>query len=80
MNNEVWRIKVRCLVALAFLPVDDVRNAFSNIRNSIDEGLEIFDYFDETYIHGKLVASLEMDLSNGDHLYFLLPSGMCSIE
>jgi len=53
VNDEVFATKVRMLMALAFLPVQDVPAGFEIIKSSMpDVGMELVQYFDSTYVNG----------------------------
>lgn len=54
MNDEDVSLSLRMLAALAFIPEDQVINAFEAIQEKMSEELQtVVDYFEDTYI-GRL--------------------------
>lgn len=49
-TDDEFSIKIRCLCALAFLPVDDVTEGFEELTEDEDIPQEIVSYFEATYI------------------------------
>lgn len=55
-QDDALRISVRCLAALAFVPVRDVADAFDLVIESMpahDHMNELLSYFEHTYIRGR---------------------------
>ena len=49
-QNECFRLKVKKLIALVFVPLGDVTTAFESIATQFDEDVhDPFDYFDKTW-------------------------------
>ena len=51
-NDDDFSLKVRCLSALAFLPIDDVSEAFEELTDDDDFPQELVSYFESYYIGG----------------------------
>ena len=56
-DNKEFGLNVRMLMALAYLPVEDVATGFElvNARPPSDVGPELFTYFDTTYVNGPVI-------------------------
>ena len=53
-NNTEVRTKTHMLLALAFVPVEDVENTFEELRETMpDSMINVVDYFELNYIHGR---------------------------
>ena len=56
-DNEQMRIDFRALIAVAFVPLDDVEAAFDELKAVADQALQpVFDYVDNNYLRGRLQA------------------------
>ena len=54
INNDVFRLNVNKLIALAFVPVDDVSKVYSSIIIQFDQDTdELLEYFERTWIGQK---------------------------
>jgi len=55
-EDDTIRRQTHMLLALAFVPVPDVVDAFEELYQTIDPRLKpVFDYFDDTYIRGRQI-------------------------
>jgi len=55
-EDDELRIKVRCLAALAYVPPEDVVEAYKILADSMpnhDNMSELLKYFESTYIRGR---------------------------
>jgi len=41
------------ILALAFVPEADVKNAFEELRDNVPENLPVMNYFEENYVSGR---------------------------
>jgi hypothetical protein len=54
VNDDVFRLNVNKLIALAFVPVDDVSKAYSSMIIEFDQDSdELLEYFEKTWIGQK---------------------------
>lgn len=62
VNDDDFRLFCGQIDALAFLPVDDVAEGMSYLRdNCPDEAADLLDYFDSTYVSGQLRPRRQQD-------------------
>ena len=53
-KDEYFRLNVKKLIALAFVPVDDVVTAFDLVAEQFDDDTnDLIDYFEKTWIDKK---------------------------
>lgn len=53
-DNRTVKQNVHMMLALAYVPVDDVANSFRSIKNQAPRSLQtVLTYFDETYVNGR---------------------------
>ena len=53
-EDEYFRLNVKKLIALAFVPVDDVITAFNLVAEQFDDDTDdLIDYFEKTWIVKK---------------------------
>ncbi|CAG8671543.1 2668_t:CDS:1, partial [Dentiscutata heterogama] len=56
-DDEDFSIEICKIPALAFLPLDEIPNAFNELKDNIDiseEANSIIEWFEENYIHRKV--------------------------
>ena len=54
VNDDAFRLNVNKLLALAFVPVDDVSRAYSSMIIEFDQdGDELLEYFEKTWVGQK---------------------------
>ena len=53
-NDEAFRLNVNKLIALAFVPVDDVNRAYSSMIVDFDQDADdLLEYFEKTWVGQK---------------------------
>jgi hypothetical protein len=58
-TDENFSLKIRHILALAFLPPDDIPAAFDQLKDDIPpEANEIVEWFEEYYVHGRTRRTL----------------------
>ena len=54
-TNENLSLKIRQMAALAFLPPNEIKDAWLQLKQTIpDEATHVVNYFDENYVRGKV--------------------------
>ncbi|CAB4425523.1 unnamed protein product [Rhizophagus irregularis] len=57
-ESEDFSIKLCHITALAFLPSSEIPNAFDQVKSLMPpNAIELVQYFEDNYVHGKLVES-----------------------
>ncbi|CAG8467796.1 16919_t:CDS:2, partial [Dentiscutata heterogama] len=60
--DECFSIKIRCLFALAFLPAQEIPEAFEFLKPLIpSKAKQLVKWFEETYVLGKVRSEIESD-------------------
>lgn len=55
INDQSFKVRVRMLVALAFLPMENVIDGFKEVSKFLEDVPDLTEYFDNTYVRGAII-------------------------
>lgn len=77
-----FAVQMRCYVALAYLPAEDIPNIFRQYKDTLfpEEAEDVTRYFEEYYVLGRLISRNIDDKIQVSRLQPLFPPSLWSIE